>query len=299
METRFLTQPNIEFSRTVKEHLSNHEVALIAIAYISDGGIKQIENELLQKRAVKIVTGVHGCISDLPALKNLVSRSNKIIDVRVFLGTNVFHPKLYVFQKNDSATLLVGSSNLTGSGLHNNEEAIVEIVGQLSSRPIIDAIAYFDSLWNTNSISVEKYLLEHPHYSVKRNQNKILTSEQKKGLDLVKKEQLSKNIVAFKKQVNKTLFNEGKQTVPTKFNSLIDRYKLCPLHGSVHFDMILPNGETVCGQMYYGNNNSVYYYQFKLSNSENVMKLKNQISMGSMLKHHINLITKTVHIIRI
>jgi len=164
MKTRFLTQPNIEFAKTVKEHLSNHEVALIAMAYITEDGIKEIEKELLQKHSVKIICGVHGCISDLPALENLVYRSNKIIDVRVFLGTNVFHPKLYVFQKNDSTALLVGSSNLTGSGLHSNEEAIVEIVGPLSSRPTIDAIAYFDSLWNTNSVSVEKYLLEHPNY---------------------------------------------------------------------------------------------------------------------------------------
>jgi HKD family nuclease len=299
METRFLTQPNIEFSRTVKEHLSTHDVALIAIAYVTEDGIKEIENELLQKHAVKIVTGVHGCISDLPALKNLVSRSNKIIDVRVFLGTNVFHPKLYVFQKKDSAALLVGSSNLTGSGLHNNEEAIVEIVGQHSSRPIIDAVAYFYSLWNTNSMSVEKYLLEHPNYSVKRNQNEILTSEQKQKLDLAKKELLSKSIVAFKKQVNKTLFKEGKQTVPAEFNSLIDSHNLCTLHGSVPFDIILPNGETVRGQMYYGDNNFGYYYQFKLSGSENVMKLKNQISMGNMLKHNINLTARIVHINRI
>lgn len=299
MEARFLTQPNILFYRTVKEHLINHEVALIAIAYVSESGIKKIENELLQKRTVKIVTGVHGCISDLPALKNLVSRSNKVIDARVFLGTNVFHPKLYVFQKNDSAALLVGSSNLTGSGLHNNEEAILEIVGKLSSRPIIDAISYFDSLWSTNSISVEKYLLEHPNYIVRRNQNETLTSEQKQTLYLAKKELPSKNIITFKIQVNKTLFNEGKQTVPTEFNHVIDSHNLCTLHGSVPFDIILPNTETVRGQMYYGVNNSVHYYQFKLSGSENVMRLKNQIGIGSMLKHDINLTERIVHINRI
>lgn len=299
METKFLTQPNIEFSRTVKKHLSNHEVALIAMAYVSGNGIKTIENELLQKRVVKIVTGIHGCISDLPALKNLVSRSNKIIDARVFLGTNAFHPKLYVFHSNDSAALLVGSSNLTGSGLHDNEEAIVEIVGQHSSIPIIDAISYFDNLWNTNSISVEKYLKEHPNYTVKPNQNYILTSEQKQKLDFARKELLSKNFIAFKKQVNKTLYNEGKQTVPTKFNNLINSHNLCKLHESVPFEIILPNGEKVHGQMYYGDNNSVHYYQFKLSGSENVTKLKKQINIGGMLKHDINLIEKIVNINRV
>jgi len=299
METKFLTQPNVEFSRTVKEHLNNHEIVLIAMAYVSKDGIKKIENELLQKPVVKIVTGVHGCISDLPELKNLVSRSSKTIDARVFLGTNVFHPKLYVFQKNDSVVILVGSSNLTGTGLHDNEEAMVEIVGQHSSRPIIDAISYFNSLWNTNSISVEKYLIEHPNYTVKRNKNEILTSEQKKKLDLAKKELLSDHFITFKKRANKTLFNEGKQTVPKKFNGLIDSHNFCKLHGSVPFEITLPNGETVRGQMYYGDNNWGYYYQFKLSGSENVMKLKNQISIRDMLKHDINLTARIVNINRV
>ncbi|MFZ3092141.1 MAG: phospholipase D family protein [Nitrospirota bacterium] len=298
METRFLTQPNIELARTLKEHLSNHEVALIAIAYITEDGIKEIEKELLQKRSVKIVCGVHGCISDLPALKNLVSRSNKIIDGRVFLGTNVFHPKLYVFQRNDSTALLVGSSNLTGSGLHSNEEAIVEIIGPPLSRPIVDAITYFESLWNTNSVSVDKYLHEHPNYSVKHSQNESLTSEQKQKLDLIKKELLSKSTVVFKNRVNKTFYNEGKQTLPTQFNSLIYSYNLCALHRSVPFDIILPNGETVQGQMYYGANTTGYYYQFKISGSDNVMKLQRQISINNNLEHNINLSTRIVRINR-
>jgi len=138
-------------------------------------------------------------------------------------------------------------------------------------------------------------LFDIHRYSVKRSQNESLTSEQKQKLDLAKKELLSKNIVEFNKKVNKTLLNEGKQTVPTKFNSLIDSHNLCTLHGSVPFDIILPNGETVRGQMYYGDNNFGYYY----SGSENVMKLKSQISMDNNLEHNINLFTRIVRINRI
>lgn len=295
METRFLTQPNTEFARILKEHLINHEVVLIAIAYITKDGIKEIEKELMQKRSVKIVCGVHGCISDLPALKNLVSRSNKLIDGRVFLGTNVFHPKLYVFQNKDSTALLVGSSNLTASGLHSNEEAIVEIIGSSSSQPIVDAITYFESLWNTNSVSVEKYLHEYPNYSVRHSQNDNLTSEQKQNLDLIKNKLFFSSTVVFKKRVNKTLFNEGKQTVPTRFNSLIDSYNILSLKRSILFDIILPNGETVPGRMYYGANNT-YYYQFKISGSKHIAKLKNQISINDVLEHKIDISSKMVRI---
>jgi|LGVF01.1.fsa_nt_gb HKD family nuclease len=296
MDIQFLTQPNKEFLKTVKEHLINYEEVLIAMAYVTKDGIKEIEKELLQKHSVKIVCGVHGCISDLPELSNLVARSSNIIDIRVFLGVNLFHPKIYVFQKNESAAILVGSSNLTGSGLHSNEEAIVEVIGKPSSKPINDAILYFDNLWNSNSISIQKYLNEHPDYSVKRNINEILTSEQKQKLALAKKTQVHKSIVSFDKKVNKTLFKEGKQTLPTEFNSLIDNHNLCTSGKSVPFNIVLPNREKVQGQIYYGTNNTGVYYQFKLSGSENVTKLKNQISMDHILKHTINLSTKTIDI---
>ena len=107
--------------------------------------------------------------------------------------------------------------------------------------------------------------------------------------------------VVFTIPVNRTLFKEGKQTVPIEFNGLIDSYHLCALHKSVPFDIILPDGERVGGQMYYGENNSGQYYQYKISgsrNSANVMELRNQISMDNNLEHNIDLSTRIVRINR-
>lgn len=213
MEIRFLTQPNISFSRTLKEHLRNHETSLIAAAYLTADGIKEIEMDLRQQRSVKVVCDIHGCISDLHALKNLVLQSNKKIEGRVFLGTNVFHPKLYVFQKRDNATLLVGSPNLTRSDLNHNEEASIEITGSPSAKSIVDAIEYFEELWNTNSVSVSKFLDAHPNYVVRQSQNETLLSEQRKNLQSIKEELLSSETIFFKNRVNNTLLNDGKQTV--------------------------------------------------------------------------------------
>ena len=177
MNTQFLTQPNIEFSKTVKNHIDYHDEVFIAMAYITKDGIKKIEGNLLKKKSVKIICGVHGCISDLQELSKLISKSNDIIKVRIFLGENVFHPKIYAFRKNERAAILVGSSNMTGAGLRINEEAIVEITGKTSISPINDAILYFNNLWNSNSVSIQKYLYEHPNYFVKRNVNENLTEK--------------------------------------------------------------------------------------------------------------------------
>jgi len=282
----------------IKEHLCNHEIAFIATAYLTEDGIKAIERELLQKNSIKILCGVHGCISDLSALNKLISKSNDRIAGRVFLGSNVFHPKLFLFQNRDTATLLVGSSNLTGSGLQSNEEVFMECVGSLSSQPIVDALAYFNNLWNTNSAPVDKYLLAHPDYSVRRSQNNNLTEEQKQKLDLLKKEVVSVSEIIFKKAVNKTLLSDGKQTVPTEYNAIIDNCNLCSLHESVRFDITLPDGQSVRGQMYYGINNSCYYYQFKISGAENIKKLKDQIAAHATLEYNIDLSKRLVSINR-
>jgi HKD family nuclease len=298
MKIRFLTQPAMAFGKTIKEHLNNHEIAFIATAYLTEDGIKAIEQELLNKNTIKILCGVHGCISDLSALNKLISKSNDKISGRVFLGSNVFHPKLFLFQSRATATLLVGSSNLTGSGLQSNEEVLMECVGALSSQPIVDALAYFNNLWDTNSTSVDKYLLAHPDYSVRRSQNNNLTEEQKQKLNLLKKEVVSASEIIFKIAVNKSLLRVGRQTVPTEYNAIINKSALCSLNESVQFEITLPDGQSVPGRMYHGINNSDYYYQFGISGAENIKKLKDQIALHTTLEYNIGLSKRLISIKR-
>ena len=89
-----------------------------------------------------------------------------------------------------------------------------------------------------------------------------------------------------------------KQTVPTKFNDIIDNCNLCNLHKSVSFDIILPDRQSVLGQLYYGDNNTGYYYQFKISGSRNIGKLKDQIKTSDTLKYNIDLSKRVVRINR-
>ena len=102
--------------------------------------------------------------------------------------------------------------------------------------------------------------------------------------------------LSFEKRVNKTFFKEGKQTLPTEFNLLINSYKLFILGESILFDVVLPNREKVQGQIYYGENNTGVYYQYKLSGSDNVEKLNSQISMKHDLRHSINIPTRIIDI---
>jgi HKD family nuclease len=52
-----------------------------------------------------------------------------------------FHPKIYLFRNDRRAKLIVGSNNLTESGLYINSEAGLEIMADLSDSAIQDAMA--------------------------------------------------------------------------------------------------------------------------------------------------------------
>ncbi|MCJ7507687.1 MAG: phospholipase D-like domain-containing protein, partial [candidate division Zixibacteria bacterium] len=238
-----------------------------AIAYITEDGIRALEKELLQKDSVKILCGVHGCISDLSALNNLVLQSNNRVAGRVFLGANVFHPKLYLFQNKDTATLLVGSSNLTGSGLQTNEEVFLESVGPLSSQPIIDTIAYFDNLWSANSVAVGKYLQEHPNYIVRQNQNDNLTSEQKQKLDSLKKEVIFRGPkpeeIEFTFKVNRSFLSSlyyHPITIPTSYNQLMKKYVQSTNRNAT---IITPNNKRINGRIHHSTSSWDHYYQIR------------------------------------
>lgn len=291
METRFLTQPKIAFAKTIREHLSNHEIALIAIAYITEDGIRAIEKELLQKDSVKILCGVHGCISDLSALNNLVLQSNNRIAGRVFLGANVFHPKLYLFQNKDTATLLVGSSNLTGSGLQSNEEVFLESIGSLSSQPIIDAIAYFDNLWGTNSVAVGKYLQEHPNYFVRQNQNDNLTLEQKQKLDSLKKEVTGGSkleAIEFNFKVNMSFLSSEYYrpiTIPGIYKQLLRRYVQSTNRNAT---IITLNNKRIDGRVHHSTSSWGHYYQIR-SLSKGDKDITDKLNIGQNIKVKVEL----------
>lgn len=71
-------------------------------------------------------------------------------------GSPVYHPKLYLLADTHRSenTVIVGSSNLTGSGLQDNVEVNVVIVGISSDLPIVQAWRIYREIRNTPSVFV-------------------------------------------------------------------------------------------------------------------------------------------------
>lgn len=98
------------------------------VAFVSTGGLKNIIDEMLAfKEAggeIKLYLGVNLNATSKEALEKLLE--NEIESYVVYSPNNIiYHPKIYAFEGNETTRAIIGSSNLTESGLFQNIEASV------------------------------------------------------------------------------------------------------------------------------------------------------------------------------
>lgn len=299
MEIKFYTQPKTATNEIINKLFETNDDISIAVAYLSAEGLKEIEQNVVFNKNVRILCGIHGCISDLDALKNLVHRSYHKIEGHVFIGTELFHPKIYIFKNDDEVSLIVGSPNLTAGGLKNNEESFVLIKGYIADLEMKSAKNYFEDLWCKRSISVDYYLSQHPEYSKKElHQNKLTNTQVKiiKNLEPIIREN---NILKFQKKVKKELKNNGRVTIPKRFDQILNNLNYCPKGESRKILVISPDGSKYPGTFFHSHNNkqkTYFYYQFYLSKASDKEKLKEYINESSFLNFEFNLLNHNIHI---
>ncbi len=103
----------------------------IAVAFLNVNGLSLVENELLAALnrgcEVHLFVGTDFYRTDPEALGRLERTFRERESGKLFLvGQNpraMFHPKLYVFERDDQITAIIGSANMTEGGLRNNREA--------------------------------------------------------------------------------------------------------------------------------------------------------------------------------
>lgn len=98
------------------------------IAFVSTGGLKNIIDEMLAfKEAggeIKLYLGVNLNATSKEALEKLLE--HQIESYVVYSPNNIiYHPKIYAFEGDETTRAIIGSSNLTESGLFQNIEASV------------------------------------------------------------------------------------------------------------------------------------------------------------------------------
>lgn len=98
------------------------------VAFVSTGGVKNIIDQMLAfkeaGREIKLYLGVNLNATSKEALEKLLE--HEIESYIVYSPNNIiYHPKIYAFEGDDTTRAIIGSSNLTESGLFQNIEASV------------------------------------------------------------------------------------------------------------------------------------------------------------------------------
>ncbi len=144
----------------LKKHLSAASSIQIAVAFLSQSGLDQLNPELEQVislgEASEAIIGLDPVVTDANALGYLVEIAETYPTFRVYChhsGQGIFHPKFYVLQGSDIFAAIVGSSNLTAGGFVQNVELNVLIEDSIDSEAAVNSLETFVGLKQLPDVS--------------------------------------------------------------------------------------------------------------------------------------------------
>jgi len=149
------------------------------VAFVSTGGLKNIIDEMLAFReaggAIKLYLGVNLNATSKEALEKLLE--NEIESYVIYSPNNIiYHPKIYAFEGDETTRAIIGSSNLTESGLFQNIEASVcvdfDSDDENGSEFLADIYDHFNAIINQEHPSCQ--LLTHEVLEILIESNVVL-----------------------------------------------------------------------------------------------------------------------------
>jgi len=97
---------------------------ILSVAFVREAGVSQIGNVLRENsRKIVVIAGIRNGSTSAQGLLALLDCKVKLLLVDTGASTPIFHPKVYLAVANNTACAIVGSANLTSSGLNLNIEA--------------------------------------------------------------------------------------------------------------------------------------------------------------------------------
>lgn len=138
MNVDYIVQPDTQLGKMLSEMLdadpSPSRIVFVS-AFVSLQTIMRVKQQLLELKGYgvdfRFVLGIDLGGTSQEVLKELLGWG---IDVRIIkhrIPGHTFHPKLYLFQWDDIATIIIGSNNITEGGFFGNYEGAARITYQL------------------------------------------------------------------------------------------------------------------------------------------------------------------------
>lgn len=125
---------------------------VVSVAFARTSGLEAIQ-ECIQPLAekTKFFVGIRNDITSIQAIKQLLALKVDLYAVDTGSRQVIFHPKLYLAANASNAIAIVGSANMTFSGLHNNIEVSTRMALDFAKNPadktfVDTVISAFDTM---------------------------------------------------------------------------------------------------------------------------------------------------------
>ena len=131
------------FVDAFRDHIKDAQGLRVASAWLSDS---DAFGALLAQPGIKLkaIIGTYGTSTDPAALQKVV-RWFGFKSLRIVAPPELFHPKLFLFEKRDRTIAWIGSANFTRGGVTTNTELMLETDQARAVAPMED---WFDDLWS-------------------------------------------------------------------------------------------------------------------------------------------------------
>lgn len=182
---------------SIEDGLKKCDCFYISVAFITSSGIEPLLPVLkdLENRDIKgqILTTDYLNFSEPRALEKLARFKN--ISLKMYVTANAkvrensgFHTKGYIFRKDESYQIIIGSSNLTQSALTYNKEWNTRLDSKENEKFVKDVLHEFNSLWNSENAKIyEDYKSVYEEsYKIVKAQKKAAISSKDLSLETYK-----------------------------------------------------------------------------------------------------------------
>lgn len=184
METLQEFQPRLVYNN-YKEHIKvSHELELLfkncdsfelSVAFIADSGLAALKEcfDYLRDHNIrgKIITSTYLGFNVPSMFKKLLKYEN--IEVKIFEGKG-FHPKGYIFHKNDQTDIMIGSSNLTQNALAVNQEWNLFFSSDTQKEIVLKVEDEFNKQWEQSIPLTNEWIEDYQKVYVKPQRHQTI-----------------------------------------------------------------------------------------------------------------------------
>jgi len=132
MKVEYVVQPDNQLGRILLELLETSPKRVVFVsAFVSLQTIMRIKDRILhllqEDSQIRFVLGIDLGGTSQEVLKELLGWNVDVCIVKHRIPRHTFHPKLYVFEWENNAEILIGSNNITEGGFFGNYEGSARI----------------------------------------------------------------------------------------------------------------------------------------------------------------------------